>query len=126
MPKNYLAQISEFGFLPNELTNFRQNIQSQQAQSGLLYGGVAAKEEARTIGQVQQQRQLEASMRLADLTRQEAMLPQEIEALAANTEEALLGAAIPQLSAPVQALSSLYGGAQQGLGSIFSIFGGTI
>ena len=125
--KNYLADMAALGFgVPGQLSNLRDNIRTGQAQSGLLYGGAAAKEEARTVGQIQQANRLHASMQLADLTRQEAFLPQEIEALAADTEGALMGTATQQLTAPVNALSSLYGGAQSGLNSIFGVFGGMI
>lgn len=125
--KDFLTTKATFGFgSPEELENIQQRMRTQQAQGGLLYGDVAARQEANTVGQIMQSNRLQAAMQLADLTQQEAFLPQEIEALAANTEQSLMGAATQQLTAPVAALSSLYGGAQSGLNSIFGVFGGMV
>lgn len=120
--QSFLRQISGGPGL-GELQN---RIRTQQAAGGLAFGGAAAKQEARTLGQYTQGRQLQAAMQLAELTEREEFLPQEIAALAAQTESALAGTAIGQLRTPITALGDLYGGAQQGLGSIFGLTRGIV
>lgn len=122
--KNYLTAITTGGFLPSEVNQLQNRIRTNQAQGGLLYGDVAARQEAQTIGQIGAQRRLGAAQQLAELTQMEAMLPQEIAALESGAEAALMGAASHQLTSPISALGSLYGGATAGLGEIFGMFGG--
>lgn len=122
--KNYLTAITTGGFLPNEVEELQNRVRTNQAQGGLMYGDVAARQEAQTIGQIGAQRRLGAAQQLSELTQMEAMLPSEIAALESGAEAALMGAATQQLSSPLYALGSLYGGASSGLGEIFGMFGG--
>jgi hypothetical protein len=119
--KDYLQLIAAQGLTGLETENVQNNIRTAQAGSGLLYGGVAAKQEAQTVGRLTQSRRLNASSTLADLTLAEHMLPLQLSQLFAQTEKSSLSAALPQLSSPVNTLASLYQGTSSGLGSIFNL-----
>lgn len=108
------------------LDELRNRVRTGQAGRGLLYGGAAAKQETRTLGQYRQGQQLQAAMQLSELTQREELLPMEIASLVAQTEQATAGAALGQLGTPITALGDLYGGASQGLGSIFGLTGGIV
>lgn len=119
--KDYLSQVSQLGFLGGQRQELQNRIRTGQASRGLAYGDVAARQEAQTVGLLGQQKRLGAAQQLAQLTEQEALLPQQIEGLLAQTEASTYGAALPQLTEPVSSLSMLYGGATTGLSSIFNL-----
>jgi len=119
----YLAGMAEHGFMGAQEGELQNRIRTQQASSGLGYGGVAAKQETRLVGRVREQQKLGAAEQLASLTEAASMLPTQLQDLAAKTQQYSMEAALPQMLTPTDTFSSLYGGAMSGLSGIFNMGG---
>lgn len=119
--KSYLELMSLQGLTGIQTENAQRNIRTQQAQSGLQFGGAAVKQEAFSLGMLTQQGRLQASQALTQLTESEYNLAPQIAQSMAVTDQNITQAALPQLTAPVSALGNLYGGASAGLEGIFGL-----
>ncbi|RLC87839.1 MAG: hypothetical protein DRJ03_04645 [Chloroflexi bacterium] len=119
--KSYLELMSLQGITNTQSQNAQRSIRTQQAQSGLQFGGAAAKQEIASLGYLTQQGRLQASQALSQLTESEYNLAPQIAQSMAATDRNITQAALPQLTAPVSALGNLYGGASAGLEGIFGL-----
>lgn len=124
--KDYLTQIAAQGLTDTQRGRAADHFRTAQAQAGLLYGGAAAKQEAAFLGRLSQQRRLQATQQLMDLTEAESAVPSQIESLLLQSQQLSGGIAGDQLTSPLAALGALQGGQDRSLASILSFFGGSV
>jgi len=119
----YLQRVAKQGLIDGQRGMLQRQIRTQQAASGLLWGGAGAKQEAFMVGAAEQWQKLGAAQSLAQLSEAQSQLPTQLAQLTAQTQQSAVRAGLPQLNIPGNLFGQLYGGSMSGLSNIFGLGG---